>query len=334
MFYSRVIGLGHYVPKLTITNKKMEEITGADPSWIESRTGIKERRYAEYTKDFNYSMAIHASLMALSNAKVSKESIELVIYSTQASDTFSPSSAYIFQHKFGLKNTPILDIRGQCSGFIQALSIADQYIKSGMYKCILVVASEINSVYLDKSPNGVETTPIFGDGSGAMLLNRSSDSLNSVLSTHLHANGEYCNSLAISLPIEIKSDSHGWNNQSPTYGVISMFMDGKVVFRNACRYIPEVINEALDSNSITKDDIKYFFIHQANLRIIETVVKLMKLPFTQVYNNIEYYGNTVSASIPILLSEAWEKRLIKKNDLICLSSFGSGFNWASALIRL
>jgi 3-oxoacyl-[acyl-carrier-protein] synthase-3 len=333
MYHSRIIGLGHFVPDLVVTNDELAKIIGVDADWIQTRTGIKERRFAQYGKDTNSSMAIQATIMALRNANVYKEAVELIIYSTQASDSFSPSSAYTFQYEFGFHNIPVLDIRGQCSGFIQALSIADQYIKAGMYKYVLVVSSELNSVYLDKSPKGVDTTPIFGDGAGAVLLEGVVNNLKLILSTHLHADGQYANSISISLPIKRVAGSNGWNYQLPTNDVINMYMDGRTVFRNACRYIPAVIYEALEANNISKEDVNFFLVHQANIRIIEAIMRLMKIQPSKMYNNIENYGNTVSASIPILLSEAWEKKIIKPGDLVCLSSFGSGFNWASALIR-
>ena len=332
MTHSQIIGLGYYVPDNIVTNDDLTKWMETSDEWIQERTGIKERRYFEYGKDTNYSMATAASRQALERAKLTPDDIDVIVYATITPDYFFPGSAFLMQRELGMAGKPVIDIREQCSGFVYALSIADQFIKSGMYKTALVVGSEIQSSWINRSTEGRNTAVIFGDGAGAAVLQATTDSEHCILSTHLHADGRYAEDLYVRDPGSSRP-GRAVTKEMVDEGGFNVIMNGNAVFKHAIVRFGEVIHEALDANGFSSKDINLLVPHQANIRISDYVRQQMGLSEDQVMNNIQRFGNTTAASIPIALSEAWEMGKIKDGDLICLASFGSGFTWASALIR-
>ena len=331
MGYSKIVGLGHYVPEKVITNQYLSTLMDTNNEWIIERTGIEQRRWIDPEKDTVANMAAKATRMALERAKLSEKDIDFIVFATITPDYFFPGSGVLLGRELGLDGIPALDIRNACSGFIYALSIADQFIKTGMYRTVLVVGAEIQSTALDVSTKGRNTAVIFGDGAGAAIL-RPSDKPG-VLSTHLHSDGRFAEDLYIKDPGSSRPNSERQPDQITDTSTFKVVMNGNQVFKHAVVRFIEVINEALGANNFKKDDISLLVPHQANLRISQYIQEKLSLTNEQVYNNIMRYGNTTAASIPIAMSEAWAEGKLRENDLICLAAFGSGFTWASALIR-
>ncbi len=331
MRHTRITGLGHYVPDKIITNDYLSTVMDTNHEWIVERTGIEERRWIDPAKDTVANMAAKATRMALERARLTEKDIDFIVLATITPDYFFPGSGVLLGRELGLEGVPALDIRNACSGFIYALSVADQFIKSGMYKTILVVGAEIQSTALDVSTRGRNTAVIFGDGAGAAILQPSDKP--GILSTHLHADGRYAEDLYIKDPGSSRPNSERQPDQISDTTTFKVVMNGNQVFKHAVVKFMEVIVEALEANALTKEDINLLVPHQANLRISQYIQGKLGLSDDQVYNNIMRYGNTTAASIPIAMSEAWAEGKIRENDLICLAAFGSGFTWASALIR-
>lgn len=333
MYHSKITGLGFYVPENVVSNEQLSKLMDTTDEWIQERTGIKERRWIEEgSEDTSAIMGAKASKIAIERAGLATDDIDFIVFATLSPDYYFPGCGVQIQEMLGMKTIGAIDIRNQCSGFVYALSTADQFIKTGMYKNILVIGSEYHSNGLDKTTRGRGVSVIFGDGAGACILSRTEDNNKGILSSHLHSEGKHADKLIVSSP-SIKHwvpeiiDSNGED--------ISYFpyMDGTFVFKNAVVRFSEVIMEGLSANKLSPDDIDLFIPHQANLRISQFVQHKFKLRDDQVYNNIMNYGNTTAASIIIALSEAWEKGKIKDNDLIVLAAFGSGFTWGSVIIR-
>lgn len=331
MPYSRIAGLGHHLPETVITNQYLSSIMDTSNDWIVDRTGIEERRWINPEQDTVANMAAKATRMALKRANLTEKDIEFIVFATITPDYFFPGSGVLLQRELGLDSIPALDIRNACSGFIYALSIADQFIKTGMYKTVLVIGAEIQSTALDITTRGRNTAVIFGDGAGAAILQASERQ--GILSTHLHSDGRFAEELYLKDPGSSRPHSERQPDQILDTTSYKLVMNGNNVFKHAVVRFMEVINEALKANNAKKEDISLLVPHQANLRISQYVKEKMQLSDSQIYNNIMRYGNTTAASIPIALSEAWAEGRIKENDLICLAAFGSGFTWASALIR-
>jgi 3-oxoacyl-[acyl-carrier-protein] synthase-3 len=331
MGYSRITGLGHHVPEKVITNEYLSTLMDTNNEWIIERTGIEERRWIDPAKDTVANMAAKAARMALSRAKLSERDIEFIVFATITPDYFFPGSGVLLGRELGLEGIPALDIRNACSGFIYALSVADQFVKTGMYKTVLVIGAEIQSTALDLSTRGRNTAVIFGDGAGAAILQASDKP--GVLSTHLHADGRYAEELYIKDPGSSRPNAERQPEQITDTSTYKVVMNGNQVFKHAVVRFTEVILEALEANGLKKEDINLLVPHQANLRISQYIREKLQLKEECVYNNIMRYGNTTAGSIPIAMSEAWAEGKMKENDLICLAAFGSGFTWASALIR-
>lgn len=331
MRYSKIVGLGHHVPEKVITNEYLSTLLDTNNEWIIERTGIEERRWIDPAKDTVANMAAKASRMALERAKLTEKDIDFIVFATITPDYFFPGSGVLLQRELGLEGIAALDIRNACSGFIYALSVADQFIKTGMYKTILVIGAEIQSTALDISTKGRNTAVIFGDGAGAAILQSSEKP--GILSTHLHSDGRFAEELYIKDPGSSRPNSERQPDQITDTSTFKVVMNGNQVFKHAIVRFMEVINEALSANNLKKEDINLLVPHQANLRISQYIQQKLGLNNDQVYNNIMRYGNTTAGSIPIAMSEAWADGKIKENDLICLAAFGSGFTWASALIR-
>ena len=329
---SEIAGVGHYVPSRVVKNADLEQLLNTTDAWIQERTGIQERRWFEEGKDTTANMGAAAARQALDMAGVTADDVQLIIFATLSPDYFFPGSGVLLQRELGMKaSTPALDVRNQCSGFIYALSVADQFIRTGMYDTVLVVGSEIHSSGLDKSPTGRGVSVIFGDGAGAVVLRPSTREGHGILSTHLHAQGEFAEELIVREPTSNREHRTQYVLDHPEE--MAPFMNGQNVFKHAVVRFPQVIKEALDQNGMRPEDIDMLIPHQANLRISQYVQQKMGLPDEKVYNNIMRYGNTTAASIPLALSEAVQEGKVKRGDLVCLAAFGSGFTWASALIK-
>jgi 3-oxoacyl-[acyl-carrier-protein] synthase-3 len=348
---SKIAGLGYYVPENVVTNNDLTQYMDTSDEWIQERTGIQERRYASKHSESTTSMAKIASEIAIKRAGISKEDIDFIIFATLSPDYYFPGCGVLLQRELGITKTEIgaLDIRNQCSGFVYGLSVADQFIKSGMYKNILLVGSEKHSMGLDYTTRGRNVTVIFGDGAGAAVIQPEEDDSKGILTTHLHSDGTHAEELAF-----ISPGAHGgYFGDTEKYGfpgedtpgglfvtqkmmdegMIFPNMNGQLVFKNAVVRFARVIKEALAKTGLSGDEISLLVPHQANLRISQFVQKSFGLRDDQVYNNIQKYGNTTAASIPIALTEAWEEGKVNEGDLVCLAAFGSGFTWGSALIR-
>lgn len=331
MHYSKIVGLGHHVPEKIITNDYLSSIIDTNDAWIIERTGIKERRFIDPAKDTVANMAARATRMALERAGLTEKDIEFIVFATITPDYFFPGSGVLLQRELGLAGIGALDVRNACSGFIYAISVADQFIKTGMYKTILVIGAEIQSTALDLTTRGRNTAVIFGDGAGAAILQASDKP--GILSTHLHSDGRFAEELYVKDPGSSRPHEERQPEQILDTTTFKVVMNGNQVFKHAVVRFMEVIQEALDANKLKKEDINLLVPHQANLRISQYIQEKLNLSDKQVYNNIMRYGNTTAASIPIALSEAWSEGKVKSNDLVCLAAFGSGFTWASALIR-
>ncbi|MCL6294597.1 3-oxoacyl-ACP synthase III family protein [Jejuia spongiicola] len=333
MYNSKIIGLGKYVPDHVVTNDDLSKMMDTNDAWIQERTGIKERRWIkEGTDDTSAVMGAKASKMAIERSGLTKDDIDFVVFATMTPDYYFPGCGVQIQDLLDLKNVGAIDIRNQCSGFVYAISVADQFIKTGMYKNILVVGAEYHSNGLDKTTRGRGVTVIFGDGAGACVLSREEDTTKGILSTHLHSEGKYADKLIVESP----SIKH-WVPQilESEEEDLSYFpyMDGTFVFKHAVVRFSEVIIEGLAKNNMSKDDIDMLIPHQANLRIAQFIQKKFALRDDKVFNNIQKYGNTTAASVIIALTEAWEEGKIKAGDNVVLAAFGSGFTWGSAIIK-
>ncbi len=334
MYNSRISGLGYYVPDNVVTNEDLSKLMDTNDEWIQERTGIKERRHVSSLDDTTTSMGVKAAEMAIERSGVAKEDIDFIVFATLSPDYYFPGPGVLVQRDLGLKTVGALDVRNQCSGFVYGLSVADQFIKTGMYKNVLVIGSEVHSRGLDFTTRGRGVSVIFGDGAGAAVLSRTEDNSKGILSTHLHSEGQHAEELALIAPgmgkrwvTDIIKDN---NPDDESY---YPYMNGQFVFKNAVVRFSEVINEGLQKNNLQVSDINMLIPHQANLRISQFIQQKFKLDDSQVHNNIMKYGNTTAASIPIALTEAWEQGKIKEGDLVVLAAFGSGFTWGSAIIR-
>ncbi len=329
MKYSKIKGIGHYVPERIVTNDDLSKLMDTNDAWITERTGIKERRFFNPDKDTVAGMAANASRMALERANLKAEDIDFIVFATITPDYFFPGSGVLLQRELGLPGIGALDIRNACSGFIYGLSVADQFIKTGMYKTILVIGAEIQSSAMDLTDRGRAVSVIFGDGAGAVILQ--ADDKPGILSTHLHADGRFAEELYIKDPGS--SRKVRLTKEMIDEDGIRAHMNGNTVFKHAIVRFQEVVMEALAANNLAKEDIDLLIPHQANLRISKYLQEQLGFSDDKVYNNIMRYGNTTAASIPIAMSEAWEEGKIKDGALLCLAAFGSGFTWASSLIR-
>ncbi|CAM4110646.1 3-oxoacyl-ACP synthase III family protein [Flavobacterium sinopsychrotolerans] len=334
MYHSKIAGLGYYVPENVVTNDDLSKIIDTNDEWIQERTGIQERRHIIKGEDTTTSMGVKAAKIAIERSGVAKDDIDFVVFATLSPDFYFPGPGVLVQRDLGLRTVGALDVRNQCSGFIYALSVADQYIKTGMYKNILVIGSEVHSSGLDMTSRGRGVSVIFGDGAGAAVLSREEDLTKGILSTHLHSEGQHAEELIVKAPgmggrwvTDILADN------DPDDESYFPYMNGQFVFKNAVVRFSEVINEGLQANNLQVSDIDMLIPHQANLRISQFIQKKFNLTDDQVYNNIQKYGNTTAASIPIALTEAWEQGKIKSGDTVVLAAFGSGFTWGSAIIK-
>ena len=334
MYNSKITGMGMYVPENIVTNKDLTSLMDTSNEWIIERTGIEERRHIKKGDgNTTATMGVKAAKIAIERADIDKNNIDLILFATLSPDYYFPGSGVIVQQHLEIPTCPAMDIRNQCSGFIYALSTADQFIKTGMYKNILIIGSENHSGGLDMTTRGRGVSVIFGDGAGAVVLSRSEDADKGILSTHLHSEGQFAEELALIGPSTNRWVPEILEANDPTDISYYPNMNGQLVFKNAVVRFSEVIMEGLQQNKMTPDQIDMLIPHQANLRISQFIQRKFGLNDDQVYNNIMRYGNTTAGSIPIAMTEAWEEGKIKSGDLVVLAAFGSGFTWGSALIR-
>lgn len=354
MLNSKIGGLGFYVPEKVVTNHDLEKVMDTSDEWIVERTGIHERRYGKKHEETTSTMGAKAAEKAVKKAGINKEDIDFIIFATLSPDYYFPGCGVLMQRELGITGTEIgaLDIRNQCSGFVYGLSVADQFIRTGMYKNILLVGAEMHSMGLDFSTRGRNVTVIFGDGAGAAIIQPEPDPEKGILNTQMHSDGSYAEKLTMINPgahggyhthkmeenIDFGYSDAEYGEMFVTQkmldeGMLSPLMEGQFVFKTAVVKFPEVIIEGLKKAGLQPSDIDMLIPHQANLRISQFVQRKLGLRDQQIWNNIQRYGNTTAASIPIALCEAVEAGAIKSGDLICLAAFGSGFTWASAIIR-
>jgi 3-oxoacyl-[acyl-carrier-protein] synthase-3 len=334
MYNSKITGLGYYVPDNVVTNADLTKFMDTSDEWIQERTGIKERRWIEEgSDDTSATMGAKAAKIAIERAGLTPEDIDFIVFATLSPDYYFPGCGVQIQNLLGMKTIGALDVRNQCSGFVYGMSVADQFIKTGMYKNVLVIGSEFHSGGLDKTTRGRGVSVIFGDGAGAAVMSRTEDNTKGVLSTHLHSEGKYAEELTVLAPsirhwVPEIIEANDKNDES-----YFPYMNGTFVFKNAVVRFSEVIMEGLQANGLGATDIDLFIPHQANLRITQFVQKKFRLTDDQVKSNIHKYGNTTAASVVIALTEAWEEGRIKDNDIVVLAAFGSGFTWGSVVMR-
>jgi 3-oxoacyl-[acyl-carrier-protein] synthase-3 len=329
---SRILGIGHHVPDRVVTNADLTRLMDTSDEWIQQRTGIRERRYISCDTG-PADLGARAARDALAAAGAAAADVDLILFGTLSPDIDFPGGASLLQRNLGLRGTAAMDVRNQCSGFLYMLAVADKFIRTGGARRVLVVGAEVHSTGIDLSTLGREVAVIFGDGAGAVVLGPEADPRRGILSTHLHSEGKYAEKLMVELPSSrlrprIAEDllDHPGSRLWPR-------MEGRYVFKHAVNRFTEVIGEALATNGLTPADIDLLIPHQANLRISQLVAMGFELPEEKVFNNIQRYGNTTAASIPIALHEAVESGRVRPGSLVCLAAFGAGFTWAAAIVR-
>ena len=326
MINAKIFGVGSYCPEPILANKDLENIIETTDEWIVSRTGIRERRVApkeEITSD----LACKASERALADAGISAEELDLLILGTTTPDMIFPSTACFVQAKLGANKAAAFDLAAACSSFIYALSVANSFIKTGSYRTIMVIGVEIMTRIVDWTDRN--TCILFGDGAGAAVLKRAEDNSSGILSTHIYSDGNYTKHLYGPGGGTLHPASHETVDQRLHF----IKMNGNEIYKGAVKAMTEAAREALSYNNLQPENIDLFIPHQANRRIVDAVVEKLQISVGKTFINVEKYGNTSSASIPIALDEAVKQGRIKKNDLVLLASFGAGFTWGSALIR-
>lgn len=333
MYNSRIVGLGKYLPENVVTNEDLSKMMDTSNKWIIERTGIKERRHIKKGDgNTTATMALKAAKIALERANMASEDLDLILFATLSPDYYFPGSGVVLQDLLGIPACPAMDIRNQCSGFIYALSTADQFIKTGMYKNVLVVGAENHSGGLDMTSRGRGVSVIFGDGAGAAILSRETNIERGILSSHIYSEGSHADELSLIGPSTNRWVPEIIAANDPEDLSYYPYMNGQVVFKHAVVRFSEVINEGLKKNNWSASDIDMLVLHQANLRISQFIQKKFELSDDQVYNNIMRYGNTTAASIPIALTEAWEEGKVKEGSKVVLAAFGSGFTWGSSIM--
>jgi len=327
---TQFLSTGMYVPERTVANDDLRDVMDTSDEWIRTRTGIRERRWAE-PGVMGSDLALEATKIALDRAGLAARDLDAIIYATVSPDYFFPGGGVYLQTKLGIDTIPCLDIRNQCTGFIYGLSIADAWIRCGMYRRVLLVGSELQSAGINMSPQGRDMGVLFADGAGVAILGPADDDGRGVLSTHIYADGAHAGMLFCDLGG--CAHSPRLTHELLDQGLQWPTMQGREVFKHASTRMPEAVMTALKHNDLTPDQIKVLIPHQANLRISEMVQKQLGLRDDQVYNNIQKYGNTTAASIPIALHEAVLEGRIQRGDLVLFAAFGAGLTWGSAAVR-
>jgi 3-oxoacyl-[acyl-carrier-protein] synthase III len=330
MIQSVIAGIGSYVPPRVVTNEELSKRMTTSDEWIRTRSGIEERRFADegvYCSD----LALEATRNALADANLEPSDLDFIIFATLSPDHHFPGAGCFLQAKLGVPSIGCLDVRNQCTGFVYALAVGDAFIRTGMYRHVLVVGSEIHSSALDFSDNGRDVSVLFGDGAGAVVLASSTEKDRGILYSELHADGRFAKVLYMDV----------WNISRKPYlthesldsGEIWPHMDGKTVFKHAVTRMAELVTNALARCDVQPEDIKFIVPHQANLRINQLVAERLGFSQEKFLNNIERHGNTTAASIPLLLDQTYRAGKLERGDLLLLIAFGSGFTWGSTLLR-
>ena len=329
---ARILGIGHYVPERVVTNHDLTRLMDTTDEWIQQRTGIRERPYISADTG-PADLGVRAARDALAAAGIAASDLDLIILGTLSPDVDFPSSASLLQRALGVRGMPAMDVRNQCSGFVYMLAVASAFIRSGGARHVLVVGAEVHSTGIDLTTAGREVAVIFGDGAGAVVLGPESDPRRGILSVHLHSEGKYAEKLMVEVPTAREQPRITPDMLSGPGSRLWPRMEGRYVFKHAVTRFPEVIKEALEANGYTPADLDLLIPHQANLRISQMVAMGLELPEEKVFNNIQRYGNTTAASIPIALHEAIEAGRVRPGALVCLAAFGAGFTWAAVLMR-
>jgi 3-oxoacyl-[acyl-carrier-protein] synthase-3 len=324
------LATGYYVPERVVTNAELETYMDTSDEWIRQRSGIEERRWAAEGEG-GAAMAKVATERALEKAGMEADEIDCIVLATISPDYFFPGTGVFLQRELGLKDIPCLDVRNQCTGFLYGLEVADAFIRSGQYRRILLVGTEIHSTGLQVNTEGRDTAVLFGDGAGATILGRTDDPERGVLAVRTHADGAYAEKLWAPAPACIRNPFI--SKEDIDAGLVRPFMEGREVFKHAVTRMPESIEEVLAEAGLEMDQVDLVIPHQANLRISEMVQRRLGLSDERIYNNIMRYGNTTAATIPIALSEAIDEGRVERGDLLAFTAFGSGFTWGAALVR-
>jgi 3-oxoacyl-[acyl-carrier-protein] synthase III len=327
-----VISTGHYVPERVLTNDELKQWWDTSDEWIQERTGIVQRHWVEPGQQAGSDLAVEATKMALDRAGMDAREIDCIVYATLSPDYFFPGGGVYLQKKLGIPGVPAIDIRNQCTGFLYGLSVADAWIRMGQYRRILLVGAEVHSTGMDFGPNGRDLGVLFGDGAGVAILGPiADDSGRGVLSTHLYADGKYAEMLWCEA--DASANFPRISHEDLDAGKHYPQMQGRQVFKHAVTRMPESVRTALDTHGLTVDDIDLLVAHQANLRINQMVGQELGIAPERVYNNIQRFGNTTAATIPICLDECVQSGRLNEGDLLVMTGFGSGFTWGSAIMR-
>ncbi len=324
-------GLGTYVPEQVVTNHDLESLMETSHEWIVERSGIEERRWIKPGEQGNCDLAANAARAALEDAGMQAGEIDCIIYATLSPDYYFPGDGVLLGRELGITGIPAYDIRQQCSGFVYGLEMANALIVSGQYRNILLVGSETHSPALEKATRGRTVTVLFGDGAGAAVLSRSEDAAQGILGSEMHADGTEAECLAMLYP-SFKSGTF-ITHEDLDAGRQYPNMDGQKVFKSAVRRMPEVVRALLEKHGLQVSDIDMLIPHQANLRINQMVAKQLGIAPDRVHNNIQKYGNTTAATIPLCLKEARDLGKVRRGDLVCCVAFGAGFTWGAVLLR-
>jgi 3-oxoacyl-[acyl-carrier-protein] synthase III len=323
VIYSRIIGTGSQLPERVVTNKDLEKIMATSDEWIRSRTGISERRLVS-AGETTTTLALESCRKAIAAAAIDPQEIDLFILGTTTPDLIFPSSACLLQKQLGLRDVGAMDINAACSGFMYALSVADKFIRCGEARRVLVCGAETLSKLINW--NKRDTAVLFGDGAGAVVLEASEEP--GILSTHIHADGNYADLLATNVGV-----SCGFDGIEENEGRAEIIMKGNEVFKVAVRTLGRMVEETLGANNLKKSDLDWLIPHQANYRIIAATAKMLDMDLDQVVVTVDRHGNTSAASVPLALDEAVRDGRIQRGDMLLLEAFGGGFTWGSALIR-
>lgn len=327
---TRLVSFGSYVPPKVVTNKELEQMLNTTDEWIQQRSGIKERRWVEQGKDTTLAMAQKACEDALKKANLKSDDIDLIIFGALLADHVFPGTGCLLQQALGFsKPIPALDIRNQCSGFLYGLSVANAFIKSGIYNRVIIIGSEIHSNRLNKTPEGRDVSVLFGDGAGACIVEATDET--GIIDIHLASLGAGADALSVKEP----GSNFEWRRDFKSVDEKNFYpvMEGRLVFKNAVERMCESMAQILAKNKFKNTDVDFVIAHQANMRINGMVLEQLKIPWERTHHTIERYGNTTMATIPITMGEAVDLGKIKRGDLVALVAFGAGYTWGSALLK-
>lgn len=328
---SAILGVGHHVPSKVVTNDDLSKLMPTTDEWIQQRTGIKERRFIEHDGIGASDLAVPAARMAVERAGRTLADVDMIVFATLSPDVNFPGSGCLLGDKLGLHGVPALDVRNQCSGFLYSLSLADAWVRTGAYKNILVVGAEVHSTGIELNERGRDVAVLFGDGAGAALIGPSPSDDRGLLSIVLKADGAGAKDLWLPAPASMRSPR--LTHEMLDRGEHFPQMNGKQVFRWATEKMPEVALDALARAELAVSDVDLFVPHQANMRINELVARKLGIPSNRVVHNIERYGNTTAATIPLGLSESFAEGRLSAGTTVLMAAFGSGYTWAGAVAR-